>query len=223
MRLLIVEDNERLSTLVAAGLGRHGFVCDPVPDIRSADAALSIALYDALIVDLGLPDGDGVDWLSKLRRAGQMVPAIILTARDALQDRVTGLDAGADDYVVKPIEIDELAARVRALLRRPGPRAQTMLDCGPLLFDSATRVAQWKTAPLSLSRREADLLELLLRRVGTVVRRSAIEQALYSFDEAVTPNAVEANVSRLRRKLEDAGANSLLHTVRGVGYMIKAA
>ena len=134
---------------------------------------------------------------------------------------MTGLDAGADDYVVKPVEIDELAARIRALLRRPGPRAQVSLEAGRLRFDTSTRIASADGRTFDLSRREAGLLELLMRRAGSVVRREAIEDALYNFNEPVTPNAVEAAVSRLRRKLDEAGATGALHTIRGVGYMLK--
>jgi len=223
MRLLLIEDNERLAALMVAGLGRRGFACDHAGDLAAGEGAVAAATYDAIILDLGLPDGDGIAWLTRQRAGGHMEPALILTARDALEDRVSGLDAGADDYVVKPVEIDELAARIRALLRRPGARAETGLSCGDLRFDAATRIAHHGARKIDLSRREGDLLELLMRRSGTVVRRDAIEGALYSFAEPVTPNAVEANVSRLRRKLEDAGAIGVLHTVRGVGYMVRAA
>ncbi|TNF05811.1 MAG: response regulator transcription factor, partial [Sphingomonadales bacterium] len=148
-------------------------------------------------------------------------PALILTARSGLEDRINGLDAGADDYMVKPFAIDELAARLRAMLRRPGPRTQTVLQVGPLSFDTASRAASVNDRPLDLARREADLLELLMRKAGEVVRRQGIEDALYRFDEAVTPNAVEAIISRLRRKLDEAGAGGCLHTVRGVGYLLR--
>jgi two-component system response regulator QseB len=221
MRLLLIEDNARLAELMAAGLARRGFVCDRADDLMAADTAIGTVSYDAMIVDLGLPDGDGVAWLSRQRGMGQMAPALILTARDALRDRISGLDAGADDYVVKPAEVDEIAARIRALLRRPGPRAQTRLTCGALSFDAASRAVHHAGRAIELPRRECDLLELLMRRAGTVVRRHSIESALYSFAEPVTPNAVEASMSRLRRKLEEAGAVDMLHTVRGVGYMVR--
>lgn len=220
MRVLIVEDTVRLAALIAEGLRQRGFTCDMVHDLASAGEALRSASYDALILDLGLPDGDGIAWL-RARSGSGAVPALILTARGALEDRITGLDAGADDYMVKPFEMDELAARMRALLRRPGPRADTILSAGPLQFDTAMRIATAHDRILDLSRREADLMELLLRRAGQVVRRQAIEDALYGFDDAVTPNAVEAIVSRLRRKLDEAGASGLLHTVRGVGYLLR--
>lgn len=220
MRVLIIEDTIRLATLIAEGLRQRGFTCDMVHDLASASLAVRSASYDALILDLGLPDGDGIDWLRR-QQGDNATPTLILTARGALEDRVTGLDAGADDYMVKPFEMDELAARIRALLRRPGQRATTVLAAGPLRFDSAARIAHARDHLLDLSRREADLLELLMRRTGQVVRRAAIEDALYNFDDAVTPNAVEAIVSRLRRKLDEAGAPDMLHTVRGVGYLLR--
>lgn len=221
MRLLLVEDNDRLAVLLAAGLTRRGFRTDHAPSLAMATEAIAAQVHDVLIVDRGLPDGDGVMWLGEMRRAGYMQPSLILTARDALEDRIHGLDAGADDYVVKPADVDEIAARIRALLRRPGPRAQTQLQAGPLLLDSARRAAHCYDRPLDLSRREMDLLELLLRQAGMVVRRDALENALYAFNEPVTPNAVEATVSRLRRKLEEAGGRGMLQTVRGVGYMLR--
>jgi two-component system response regulator QseB len=182
---------------------------------------MASAIYDAIILDLGLPDGDGVAWLAAARRSRNMPPAIVQTARGALEDRVLGLDAGADDYVVKPVEVEELAARLRALLRRPGLRAQTVVEVGPLRFDTARRTAHVGDHEIDLSRREADLLELLMRRAGAVVRREVIENALYNFHEQVTPNAVEAAISRLRRKLEDARMRGVLQTIRGVGYILK--
>ncbi|ABQ70061.1 winged helix-turn-helix domain-containing protein [Sphingobium fuliginis] len=221
MRLLVVEDNDRMAALIADGLRRRGFVCDIALDLAQADDAMAGAQYDAIVLDLGLPDGDGIDWLAGRRKYQQMPPAIIQTARGALEDRVTGLDAGADDYVVKPVEVDELAARIRALLRRPGVRTQPVIEVGTLCFDTASRSASIADRNVDLSRREADLLELLMRRAGTVVHRDVIENALYSFNDPVTPNAVEAAVSRLRRKLDEAAMPGTLHTVRGVGYMLK--
>ncbi|WP_446654386.1 response regulator [Blastomonas sp.] len=222
MRLLIVEDNGRLAGLIAEGLGRRGFICDTAPDLATAEESLASAAFDAIILDLGLPDGDGLAWLQQQRSLRQLIPALMLTARGGLEDRIAGLDAGADDYLVKPVDIEELAARVRALLRRPGPRAMNLLESGALRFDPVTREARMEDRVIELSRREADLLELLMRRLGSVVVREAIENALYSFNEPVTPNAVEAIVSRLRRKLEEAGLAGQLHTVRGVGYMLRS-
>lgn len=221
MRLLIIEDNVRLAELMAEGLARRGMACDRARNLSQADDALAAASYDAVVVDLGLPDGDGLEWLRARRRTGFDVPALILTARGALEDRVKGLDAGADDYVVKPAEPEEIAARLRALLRRPGARATPVIEVGELRFDSAARVASFAGNRLELTRREADLLELLMRQAGSVVRRAAIENALYSFNDEVSPNAVEAVVSRLRRRLEDKGARHMLHTIRGLGYIME--
>lgn len=223
MRLLIIEDNERLAQLVARGLTDRGFACDRAGTLEDAAECLATAEHDAIVLDLGLPDGDGLAWLRQSREHGRMTPALILTARGALGDRVTGLDAGADDYLVKPADVDEIAARLRALLRRPGNRAQTVMTSGAIAFDSAARTTTIAGAAVELSRREAGLLELLMRREGSVVRRDAIEEALYSFDEPVTPNAIDAVVSRLRRKLEDHGQSGRLHTVRGVGFMLARA
>ncbi len=219
-RLLVIEDNERLAALIAEGLAGLGYRSDIAHSLADADAALAVAAFDVLVLDLGLPDGDGLEWLRARQPAGDP-PALILTARGGLEDRVMGLDAGADDYLVKPFSVEELAARLRALLRRPGRRAEPVLKVGPIKYDTASRSASVSERPLDLARREADLLELLLRRAGQVVRRATIEDALYRFDEAVTPNALEAIVSRLRRKLDDAGAVGQLHTVRGVGYLLR--
>jgi two-component system response regulator QseB len=221
MRILIVEDNPRLALLLADGLRRRGFACDTAHSLAEAESALEVAAYDVIVLDLGLPDGDGLAWLPSRRARCHTPPAIMLTARGALGDRVMGLDAGADDYVVKPVEIEELAARVRALLRRPGLRADPILEVGRICFNTASRSAMVSGQRIELSRREADLLELLMRRAGSVVQRGVIENALYSFNEPVTPNAVEAAISRLRRKLEEAQVVGALHTVRGVGYMLK--
>ncbi|GAA4780613.1 response regulator transcription factor [Stakelama sediminis] len=221
MRVLVVEDNQRLARLTCDGLGAAGFAADAAGDLQAADAALAAASFDALVLDLGLPDGDGLAWLRERRQARSVPPALVLTARGALEDRVAGLDAGADDYLVKPFEVAEVAARLRALLRRPGVRSDVELVIGPISFDTNRREAKAHGERLELARREADLLELLMRRAGSVVRRQTIEDSLYSFDAAVTPNAVEATVSRLRRKLEQAGCGDMLHTVRGVGYMLE--
>ena len=220
MRLLIIEDNERLAGLIANGLDRQGYASDRASSLAAAEDCIASADYDAILLDLGMPDGDGLEWLARARRNGRMLPALILTARGALGDRIAGLDAGADDYLVKPAEIDEIAARLRALLRRPGNRTPTVMNSGAISFDTASRSGTINGNSLDLSRREADLLELLMRREGNVIQRGAIEEALYSFNDPVTPNAMEAVISRLRRKLEDHGETGRLHTVRGVGYML---
>lgn len=221
MRLLLVEDSARLGALVRDGLGRDGFAVDWRQDLAGATEAIHSAAYDLILLDLGLPDGDGLDWVRALRRSAVLTPILVLTARGGLEDRVTGLDAGADDYIVKPFEASELAARCRAILRRPGQRMTPVLHLGDLSFDVASRQAGWRDRPIELSRREGDLLETLMRRAGTVVTRGALEESLYAFNEPVTPNAVEVAVSRLRRKLDEAGCAGRLHTVRGLGYLMR--
>lgn len=221
MRLLIVEDNKTLAALMAEALARKAMACDVAGSLGAADDALECVGYDAILLDLGLPDGDGLEWLKQKRRAGLFTPVLMLTARGALGERVSGLDAGADDYLVKPADAEEVAARLRALLRRPGPRAQTLIEVGGLRFDTAAQRASVGSTPLTLTRRELGLLELLMRHAGNVVRRQQIENALYSFDEDVSPNAVEAVVSRLRRSLDEGGAPAMLHTIRGVGYLLE--
>jgi two-component system response regulator QseB len=221
MRALVIEDNRRLAGLVVDGLRRGGFVADAVHDLASADDALAATGFDLIVLDLGLPDGDGLDWLKTRRAQGLAVPVLIASARGALDQRVAGLDTGADDYVVKPFETEELLARCRALLRRPGATLGVELVVGRLALDTIGRNARVGERGLDLGRREIDLLELLLRRIDTVVPRTLVEERLYGFDDEVTPNAVEAAVSRLRRKLAEAGAPVAIHTVRGIGYMAR--
>lgn len=220
MRILIVEDATRLAALLVDALATHGFASDRAPTLAAADDALAVTAYDAIVLDLGLPDGDGLEWLR--RKGGQSLPPILaLTARATLSERVAGLDSGVDDYLTKPFAAEEVAARLRALLRRPGARAAPVLQSGSLSLDVAARRASVGEAPVELARRELELLELLLRRAGAVVSKEAIEATLYSFDDEVTPNAVEAAVSRLRKRLDEAGVPGILHTVRGVGYLLE--
>lgn len=222
MRILVVEDNRRMGELIAQGLREQGFACDIAPTLGAAEDALNAAQFDVIVLDAGLPDGDGIEWL-RARRRGSEPPTILLTARDGLEDRVNGLDAGADDYLPKPFAMQELSARVRAILRRPGARQMRVIEVGSLSFDPASLSAHARGSRLDLTRREMNLLELLLRKAGQVVRRQQIEEALYDFDEPVSPNAIEAVVSRLRRKLEEAGVTGMLQTVRGVGYFLSEA
>ncbi|WP_225009002.1 MULTISPECIES: winged helix-turn-helix domain-containing protein [Novosphingobium] len=221
MRLLIVEDNARLAELVAEAMGRRGMACDVAPTLAFADDALACAAYDAVLLDLGLPDGDGRQWLQRQRVRGLDVPVLMLTARSALDDRIGGLDAGADDYLVKPAETEEIAARLRALLRRPGPRAHPVIEVGAVRFDTGSQRTTVNGTAIDLTRRETALLELLMRHAGSVVRRQQIENSLYGFDDEVSANAVDAIVSRLRRRLVEAGAPQILHTIRGLGYLFE--
>ncbi len=222
MRLLLIEDNERLGQLIRDGLTKDGLAVDWQQTLEDGEATLEAAAFDLVLLDLGLPDGDGLDLIRRLRRASDTIPILVLTARGGLSDRVTGLDAGADDYLVKPFDIAELSARCRALLRRPVQGLTPLLSVGKLTFDTSSRQAAHDGALIELSRREAGLLEVLMRRAGAVLTKQALEEAVYDFNEPVTPNAVEVAISRLRRRLEDAGAKDFLHNVRGIGYMLKA-
>lgn len=222
MRVLVIDDNLRLASLLCEGLGSRGFTTDHAADLGQAEESLAVIVYDALILDLGLPDGDGLSWLRSMQRGRTIPPVLILTARSSLGDRVAGLDGGADDYMVKPFEIDELAARVRALLRRPRERLAPVLEVGGLTFDASTRCAHFNGVPLDLTRRESDLLGILMRRAGRAVSKAFIENATYQLESDISGNAIEATMSRLRRKLMNVGAQHLLVTRRGDGYMIQS-
>jgi DNA-binding response OmpR family regulator len=221
MRLLIVEDEGRIAELVRNGLSRAGFAVDCAATASDAAAALEIGSYDAAILDLGLPDGDGLDVLLQARRRGVAIPFLLLTARDTVDDRVLGLNAGADDYLIKPFAMDELVARTKALLRRPGLALGVMLKAGNITFDSVGREVQVDGKVLPLPRRELDVLEHLLRRAGRVVPKTVLEDKLYGVDEELESNAIPVHVSHLRRKLMAAGATLEIHTVRGIGYLLE--
>lgn len=223
MRLLIVEDEPSLAALLCAALERAGFALDVATGLAKTEEHLRLATYDMLLLDLGLPDGDGLTLLRGLRRRDSSLPVLILTARDTPEDRVTGLDSGADDYVVKPFHMDELVSRIRALLRRPNAALGVDLRLGNLALHTISRETTVGGTTVALSLRETSLLELLIRRHGRVVPREAIEESLYGFDSPTSPNAVEVLVHRLRRRLQDAGATVMIHTIRGVGYLLGEA
>lgn len=220
MRLLLVEDNPQLAQLVQDGLTRQGFVIDRCGSLKEAITARSSASYDLILLDLGLPDGDGMSLVRELRRGSDPTPILILTARGGLNDRLIGLDGGADDYLVKPFEIAELAARCRALLRRPGASLGVVLQLGNVALDTTTRTVTVNQQRIDVPPREVALLEQLLRRAEQVVRRNQLEESLYSFGEEVTPNALESAVSRLRKRLTAADANVLVRTAHGIGYAL---
>jgi len=223
MRVLLAEDNPRLSTLISEGLAEEGFVLDCFSTLGQAKASVAIARYDLLLVDLGMPDGDGIAFIRSVRRAGNMTPILVITARNGLGDRIGGLDSGADDYLVKPFEMPELAARCRALLRRPGGCLGTVLNVGDLTFDSVEREVRIGGRLVHLPPRELGLLECLMRRAVHVVSKASLEEALYALSSEVTPNALEAAVSRLRRRFSAENANVVLHTAHGIGYMLTPA
>jgi two-component system OmpR family response regulator len=219
MRVLLVEDHLPLAEAVCDALRRAGFAVDHAATAADALEVSGLADHALVLLDLGLPDGDGLRLLPILRQGGH-VPVIVLTARDQLADRLAGLDGGADDYVVKPVEMPELVARARAVLRRPGERAATILRLGGLALDTAARSVRVADRPLVLGRRELGVLEQLMRGAGRVVTRQVLEEAIYALDDEVTPNALEAAVSRLRRALDAAGCPVPIVNVRGLGWML---
>jgi two-component system response regulator QseB len=216
MRLLLVEDDPMIGESVQKGMQQDGFAVDWVQDGRAAELALEANPYDTLLLDLGLPRKSGLEVLASLRRRGNPIPVLILTARDAVADRVKGLDAGADDYLVKPFDLAELAARIRALLRRKSGRADPVLQVGKLMVNPATHEVSLDGKPVALSAREFGLLHALIERPGAVLSRAQIEEKLYGWGHEVESNTVEVYVHALRRKL---GAN-VIRNVRGVGYMV---
>jgi DNA-binding response OmpR family regulator len=221
MRLLVVEDNAKLSELIAQGLAKAGFDSDCVAGVRSAQEALLSNRYAALIVDLGLPDGDGRILVSGLRNGGNSTPVLMLTARGSLSDKVSGLESGADDYLVKPFAFEELTARLRALLRRSGDFLGNVLTAGNVTLDTVARQVFVDNKPQEFSAREIALLELLIRRPGLVIPKSLVEDHLFGLSEEVRSNAVEVYVHRLRKQFDETKANVGVHTIRGVGYILR--
>jgi DNA-binding response OmpR family regulator len=221
MRILLIEDHKRLAQTIVEGLGQFGFDVDAFYKAGDGLEATDNATYDAIVLDLGLPDRDGMDLLGELRLRDHLTPVLILTARDDIDDRVTGLDRGADDYLLKPFAMKELAARLRALLRRPGRILASVLDLGDLCFDTAAHQVKVNGNVIPIPRRETAALELLMRRAGEVVSKGTLEDILYGLTHEVNPNAVEAVISRLRKRLQSAGARSAIHTLRGIGYLLK--
>jgi len=216
MRVLIVEDDAGIATGLAATLKASGYAVDVTSTLALASAALQVELFDLVLLDLSLPDGDGLDWLRQVRRSGRVMPVLIMTARDALPDRVAGLDEGADDYLVKPFEPDELLARMQVALRRSEGRASPLLHHGDLVVDPAAHSVLRAGQPVDLRAKEYALLMTLLRASGQVLTRQQLEQALYGFSEVLDSNALEVHMHHLRRKLGDG----LVKTVRGVGYFV---
>lgn len=221
MRILLVEDHQRLAGSIVEGLAGFGFSVDTFVTAAEGFAALKSLSYDGVILDLGLPDRDGLSLLEDLRGAANWTPVIVLTARDGIDDRVEGLDRGADDYMLKPFAMKELAARLRALLRRPGGPLGTSIDIANISLDTVARQLKVAGRTVAISRRELDALELLMRRADQVVPKRLFEDSVYGLSEEITPNTIEALVSRLRRRLELIEARVSIHTLRGIGYLLK--
>ncbi len=220
MRLLLVEDDVMIGAGVRAGLRQDGYVVDWVQDGVAAEAALdSQQAFALVLLDLGLPRKDGLALLESLRRRGNRVPVLVITARDAVNDRVRGLDLGADDYLVKPFELHELAARIRAVLRRHAGRAEPLIEHGDFRVDPGTRKVFYQGREVSVSGREFSLLRALLDRPGQTLSRAQLEERLYGWGEEIASNAVEVHVHNLRRKLGERA----IRTVRGFGYVIGEA
>jgi DNA-binding response OmpR family regulator len=223
MRLLLVEDSSRLRELLIEAVHTAGWRIDGVGTIDEANCAVAVAAYDLFLVDLGLPDGDGLDLIHTFRRAGVKTPVLVLTARGAIDERIAGLDAGADDYLVKPFNTGELLARCRALLRRAPDSTPPTLVAARVSLDVASGAAVCNNANLCLAPRERMVLEVLMRELGRVVQKRKLEHALSEFGDELSSNAVELAVSRLRKKLEPHDCGVALETIRGVGYLLREA
>ncbi|MGA9396113.1 MAG: response regulator transcription factor [Azonexus sp.] len=216
MRLLVVEDDSMIGTGIRTGLRQEGYTVDWVRDGDAAELATATNDYDAILLDLGLPGKTGLELLAQWRRKQNTLPILIITARDSVDDRIAGLDTGADDYLVKPFDLNELAARLRALLRRRAGRASPVIEHGPLTLDPATHDVRLNDKAITLSNREFALLHALLQQPGVPLSRSQLEDRLYGWDEEIGSNAVEVHIHALRRKI----GNDLIRNLRGVGYMV---
>jgi two-component system response regulator QseB len=216
MRVLLVEDDKLLGDGLSVGLQQMGYTVDWIMDGNQAETALQDKSLDLLILDIALPGQDGLTLLGKLRSQGNDIPVLLLTARDGLNDRIMGLDSGADDYLSKPFDLEELAARLRAIARRKGGRSTPLLQYGDISLDPAGRTVQLKDTPITCTSREFAILETLLRNAGQTLTRQRLEEALYGWDDGVESNAIEVYIHHLRKKL----GKSTIETVRGIGYKI---
>jgi two-component system, OmpR family, response regulator len=223
MRVLLVEDESEMRRAVLANLRSAGFIADAVGTVDEARSSVSIIRYGLVLLDRRLPDGDGLSLIPHVRRVQPWVPVILVSALDQIADKIRGLDMGADDYLTKPFDADELMARVRAALRRPGGEQTPPVLCGRLSFDLASREVIVAGQPLVLKRRELSLLEALMRRAGRVVLRDQLLEDVYGFDDDIQSNTLDAHISRLRGRLAKAQAGVVIHPVRGVGYCLDAA
>ena len=221
MRLLVAEDQKDLNDIITKTLVRNHYTVDSCFDGEEALDYLGMAEYDAVILDIMMPKRDGLSVLKALRSGGKMVPVLLLTARDSVSDRVTGLDAGADDYLVKPFAFEELLARIRAMLRKKEGRAQNRCVIADLSIDFDTRSVMRGTVPISLSSKEFSILEYLANNQGIVLSRDRIEQHIWNYDYEGGSNVVDVYIRYLRKKIDDGFEPKLIHTVRGAGYVLK--
>jgi DNA-binding response OmpR family regulator len=223
MRILLVEDEAEMASALRSALEREGFVLDHLSSCDDAREAAYGADHDLVLLDRTLPDGDGLGLIPELRTHNPGVPVILLTARGDIADRVAGLDTGADDYLAKPFAMEELLARIRAVRRRPAKLTVDQVQLGELVYDMTHDEAHVAGMRLDLPRRELLVLATLMRRRGRTVLRGALEQAVYGFDDEIQSNSLDSHISRLRKKLADAGAQVEIHAIRGVGYLLRRA
>jgi len=221
VRILLVEDEREMAALIVLALGRHDILVDRVSTLELAEEACRSGIHDAVLLDRKLPDGDGLELIPVLRKERAGVPVIVLSALGSADQRIAGLDNGADDYLAKPFSVDELLARLRAVMRRPSQLGASIIDVARLSFDLTERQAYIENEPLDLTRRELLALEILVRRAGRTVSRSSLEEAVYGYDDEIASNSLDAHISRLRHKLAAAGVE--IHGIRGLGYLLKAA
>jgi len=221
MRILLVEDEPELASMVRTTLEKQGYVVDHAATLEVAEEAIAMIEHDVALLDRQLSDGDGIALLDLIRKKRPNLPVIVISALGKPADRVHGLDKGADDYLAKPFLIEELIARIRAVLRRPANVQTEAITAGNVEFDITRGVIQVDGNVLELPRREFLALEALMRRPGQTVRRTTLEQSVYGVDDEIQSNSLDANISRLRRKLSDAGASDEIHPVRGVGYLLR--
>lgn len=221
MRVLVVEDNKRLQASLKRILQEEGYTVDVSADGQDAEELATLTSYDLLLLDIMLPEKDGMEVCASLRKKKVNVPILMLTARDALDDRVRGLDSGADDYLIKPFEVDELLARVRALLRRNSHDRSPLLRVADLTIDPATREVQRAGDLIEVTSKEYALLELFMRHPGHIITREQVTESLWNYDHVVTSNAIDVYIRRLRRKIDDPYNTKLFETIRGAGYRLK--
>ncbi|CAK7261771.1 MULTISPECIES: response regulator transcription factor [unclassified Shinella] len=220
MKLLLIEDDPEMTDALRTALSQHGIVLDAVGDLETAREAIAMAHYDIVLIDRQLPDGDGSTFLADLRRAGSITRSIIISALSSTDERISGLNDGADDYLPKPFEIPELVARMSAVLRRAPTTDPSVLSAGNVTYDRASSDVHVNGVGVALTRRELLIIETLLRNRGRTVLRSSLEGHVYSFDDEIQSNSLEANMSRLRRKLSDAEADIVIKNIRGIGYYL---